>query len=312
MTETRQHTYRIDNEFYDLIQPCASSFFKKLEEDIFDNGCHEPILIWNNTIIDGHKRYSICCKWEIGFSIKQMHFNGRPDAISYICTKQLKRSDLTIEMMKYLIGRKYQAESEICKRDSSPENSSFVFRNNMPCSKYETAHVIGIDFSISHATVIKYDAFAIAIDSLKEKEPVIASRILSGKSKVSHENTVELSRLPKEDLKSLTGIFTNNKMEHIGISEIRHELHWKHIPIPVPKEKITPNTPLRKIPKYDPDAEISSLSLTIPSWVSSIEHSGIATDFTSISSSARTKAIKQLSVLEKAVKTIRKQIEEAR
>lgn len=312
MIEIKSPGYSIDNEFYDLIQPCSETFYTKLEEDIFDNGCLEPILVWNNIIIDGHKRYSICRKWEVGFSVKQIHFRERADAISYICTTQLKRSDITMEMMKYLIGKKYQVESEICKRDVSPENSSYIFRNNKPCNKYETARVIGLNFAISYATVLKYEAFAVAIDSLKEKEPVIASRILSGKSKVSHENTVELSRLPKDELKYLREIFTNNKTEHIGFSEIRHELRWKHIQTPVPKEKPSVNIPLKKIPKYDPDAEISSLSLTIPSWVSSIERSGNSTDFSSISASARAKAIKQLSILEEATKSILRQIEETK
>ena len=32
-----------------------------------------------------------------------------------------------------------------------------------------------------------------------------------------------------------------------------------------------PKAEIKNMPKFDPDAEISSLSLTIPSWISSIE-----------------------------------------
>ncbi|TCL60540.1 hypothetical protein EDD76_102238 [Kineothrix alysoides] len=312
MIDIKQLTFRIDTEFSELIQSCDTAYYTNLEEDIFNNGCHEPLLTWNSLIIDGHKRYGVCQKWNIPFDVKQMEFRERMDAISYICSTQLKRPDLVMEMMKYLIGKKYQAESEIRQRDASPQNSSYVFRNNIACNKHETARIIGSDFSISHATVMKYDAFASAVDFIKQREPAIASRILSGKVKVSHENTVELSRLPKEDLKCLRDIFTNNKMDHIGYSEIRHELQWKRIPVSVPRIKVTVNLPLKKIPKYDPDAEISSLSLTIPSWVSSIKRSGDTTDFASISTSAKTKVTKQLFILEEAIKSILKQIEEAK
>lgn len=33
-----------------LIQPVTKDEYSALEENIFDNGCHEPITIWNNTI----------------------------------------------------------------------------------------------------------------------------------------------------------------------------------------------------------------------------------------------------------------------
>ncbi len=45
--------------------------------------------------------------------------------------------------------------------------------------------------------------------------------------------------------------------------------------------------PIKDTPKYDPDAEILSLTLTIPSWISSMERACAMTDFAQTTESAR-------------------------
>ena len=51
---------KIDPEFKDLIRPLRRKEYLQLEENILDEGCRDPIIIWNDYIIDGHNRYSIC------------------------------------------------------------------------------------------------------------------------------------------------------------------------------------------------------------------------------------------------------------
>lgn len=298
-----------------LIQPVPEDDYSSLEENIFDNGCHDPITIWDNIIIDGHKRYDICCQWNIPFSTRSIPFKQLCDVVSYICMQQLHRQDLTNEYRKYLLGRLYQAESEIGARDfilSTPTSQERIANPlpNQPCNKYATAKRIGQEYHISHGTVLKYSTYAKCLDSIRSKEEVLFSRILMGKLKVSHENIIEVSRLPKEDLRCLKTVLEENKIERIGYSEIRHELQWKRLPTSPPKEKPKANPAIRKMPKYDPDAEISSLTLTIPSWVSSIERSHKNTDFSKISASASNKLTRQLSILKRAIGNIEKTIEE--
>ena len=50
---------KIDPEFKDLIRPLRRKEYLQLEENILDEGCRDPIIIWNDYIIDGHNRYSI-------------------------------------------------------------------------------------------------------------------------------------------------------------------------------------------------------------------------------------------------------------
>ena len=59
---------KIDPEFKDLIRPLRRKEYLQLEENILDEGCRDPIIVWNDYIIDGHNRYSICTKYSIPFN----------------------------------------------------------------------------------------------------------------------------------------------------------------------------------------------------------------------------------------------------
>ena len=101
-----------DEDFMFLIQPCSQSAYSKLQESLLNDGCIGPITVWHGIIIDGHKRYDICKRWNIPFRIIQSRCNTRADVYTFICATQLQREDLSSEMRKYLIGRMYQAEVE--------------------------------------------------------------------------------------------------------------------------------------------------------------------------------------------------------
>lgn len=58
---------------------------------------------------------------------------------------------------------------------------------------------------------------------------------------------------------------------------------------------------IKQMPKYDPDAELSSLTLTIPSWISSIERTRNTADFEYVSKDAIYKMNLQLQILQEAI-----------
>ena len=64
------------------------------------------------------------------------------------------------------------------------------------------------------------------------------------------------------------------------------------------------------MPQYDPDAEISSLALTIPSWISSIQRTQEHANLSLISEPARDKIKNQLANLTTAVYEMLAAIEE--
>lgn len=320
MKKCGMYKLKIDPEFELMIPPLSDTQYEKLEIDIFDNGCKEPLLIWNDTIIDGHKRYNICKKWEIPFQTDELEFDSHEDALIWVCQTQLQRPKLNAEYKKYLIGKMYDAEVLIGIRNPQEnecsETSSRLNKHGEPMNKYKTAIKIGNDYNISHVTVYKYSQYSAALDILLEKSRNLVKRILTGNLKISHNNLVELSRLTKEHLTMLSSYLNDEQLTHVSYSQMRHELQWKKIstasetPI-THRHKPEPLPKIRNMPKPDPDAEISSLTYTIPYWINSIERTNTVANFPSASTEAKNRLRYQLAVLKKTIEKIQKTIEEA-
>ncbi len=58
------------------------------------------------------------------------------------------------------------------------------------------------------------------------------------------------------------------------------------------------------MPRYDPDAEVASLTLTIPTWVSSIRRVNNSADFTAVSAEAKHAVRKELILLKNEVESV--------
>ncbi len=296
-----------DIEFKTLIYPVSDEEYSALDKDIFFNGCRHKIGIWNNIIIDGHKRYEICKRRELPLYTFDMAFNSRAEVVSWICKGQLSRTDLPEEMRKYLIGKYYEAEKELYiaqlkKQDINPKLRGY---------QYRIAGIIGKECNLVAGTIYKYGIYAKALDNVLSKNQAIVNKILSGRLRISHDNIIELSRLPRDEVCALDVSLSENNIERIGYSEMRHELQWQRLPsVPITKKKEVPSMPIKEIPEYDPDAELSSLTLTIPSWISSIERTKSTAELSKTSDLARSKLSKQLTFLKNAAMQMQEVLKE--
>lgn len=84
----------IDEEFRALIPPLTSAERSELEQSILADGCLSPIIVWRDTIVDGHHRYEICQRHSIPFEVSPIEFQNRDEAISWIVHNQLGRRNL--------------------------------------------------------------------------------------------------------------------------------------------------------------------------------------------------------------------------
>ena len=103
---------KIDPEFQSQIPPLTDDEFKQLEENILKEGkLLSPLIVWNNTLVDGHNRYEIVQEHpEISFSTMPLPFESREEVLAWICKNQLGRRNLTPEQKKFLIGKQYSVE----------------------------------------------------------------------------------------------------------------------------------------------------------------------------------------------------------
>lgn len=307
---------RIDEVFKSLIPPLSQDEYRQLEENLLSDGCREPLCIWNGTIIDGHNRYEICIRHHIPFTTQEIHLETRNAAISWICANQIGRRNITDETRKYLIGKRYESEKYVGSLNIEGKNqfsSSTEVRPEMwgeppeGTTRCKTARRLGEEYHLSHSTIEKYGTYTRAIDTLTEKDRELVPRILSGQTKISYENVIELSKLPAQELRRMSKQLIRNDRDFVGYASTRRDIEHRHR-----KSKTTPmstaDVSVKDMPAFDPDAEISSLTLTIPSWISSINRTSAATDLALVTDRAKSKLACMLESLEKSADTLRSRI----
>ena len=72
---------KIDPEFQSQIPPLTDDEFKQLEENILKEGkLLSPLIVWGNTLVDGHNRYEIVQEHpEVSFSTMPLPFESREE-----------------------------------------------------------------------------------------------------------------------------------------------------------------------------------------------------------------------------------------
>lgn len=103
----------IDKEFQDRLWSLSEDEYENLKQSLIKDGCREPLIIWNNTIVDGHNRYKICKAFDIEYRTIQKHFNSRKDVLEWIDTNQLSRRNLLdwqISIVRGRLSRNYKQE----------------------------------------------------------------------------------------------------------------------------------------------------------------------------------------------------------
>ena len=309
-----------DKEFKAIIRPLFKSEFLQLEENILTDGCRDPLVVWNGIIIDGHNRYEICTKHRIPFAVTELEFDCREAVVAWVCSNQLGRRNLTEESRKYLIGMQYEAEKTANSlRNSTGRNQYSISFDPFPSeenvhnqaseavTKSHTAGRIAKDNHISRATVEKYAIYTRAMNEIEKKYPAIVPKILSGRFKISHANLVELSRMSAKEI----GEFSR-RLEKSQLPFVQYQITRKEMPefVEPSCEEAKPAPSVKDMPAFDPDSEITGLTLTIPSWISSINRVKTKTDLSIISAAARSRLVGALLELRSQISEMLSSIEE--
>lgn len=280
----------IDNDFKRLHHVFVMKDTLTLTTDLMINGCLDPIIIWNGTIIDGHKRYEICKRENIVFEIENRDFKYKEQAISWICTTQLEKGDIKDELRKFLIGILYDNERKLnaIKMRSSrryPKSISSE-RQNLDSLQQEALIRISQSYGVSTSTVLKYVTYSRALLRIEEQEKRLFEKIISGRMRVSQKNVLAISKLPGNRIKD---IYVDSEIgfdKTLLLKDIDDSLVFTVTENKDPCAN-TITASVKDMPEFDPDAEIISLTLTIPSWESSLQRVNKQTDKTQVSDEAR-------------------------
>jgi N6-adenosine-specific RNA methylase IME4 len=165
----------VDPQFQKLIPPLAPEELAQLEENILIDGCRDPLVIWNNIIVDGHNRFEICERNAIPFKTVEKEFKGRQDAVEWIILNQFGRRNLpTYERAKLALRLKVviKDRSQQGKRSDLCQNSD---KSEPLDTKRELAKIAGV----SHDTIAK-------VEKIEAKaSPEVKAQLASGEISIN-------------------------------------------------------------------------------------------------------------------------------
>lgn len=190
----------IDPEFKALISPLTARELKNLEDSLITDGCIDPLVVWNGTIIDGHNRYEICSSRNINFDVHEMNFKSRDEAILWILSNQLSRRNLNDFQRIELVRKcetvvKAQAKERQGARNDLKEHSGQM--TGMLKEGKESRDELGAMAEVSgktygRAVKVIDNAPEAVIDAVRKKHLSINSAY--GVTKMSHEQQDEIAK----------------------------------------------------------------------------------------------------------------------
>jgi hypothetical protein len=145
---------RINERFKDACPSLSEDEFERLESLIVKDGViFNPILIWNDVIVDGHNRYNIAKKHKIEFTTNEISFESDEEAIFWIKENAIsqrnlndyQRSVLVLELEDYYKGKaKERKVARLKKGNEIPDVEILPPRKNNGKVRDQLAKKAGI------------------------------------------------------------------------------------------------------------------------------------------------------------------------
>ena len=200
----------VDSEFKELIPPLSFEELTQLSENIAKDGCRDPLVIWNNTLVDGHNRYDICNRLKLPFKTIENEFKDRSEVIEWIIRNQFGRRNLSSYILTTLALR---LESEIAgraKKNQARKPADFVKQNS--AEQTETRKELAKLAGVSHNTVDKVKKIEL-VASPKTKEALAKGEISINQA----HNEIKTKERREERVKKIVEISKgNSSLEQIA------------------------------------------------------------------------------------------------
>ena len=165
----------------------------------------------------------------------------------------------------------------------------------------EAERYIADELNIAPVSVRKHARYARALETIRKDDPELVTQLLSGKRTLSIQKVVEMAEIETGEKRALTQRL--RKMSGFQIDpHNRYQLPAQ--------DSGRSNLSIKDMPAYDPDAELTGLTLTVPSWMGSIQRVRSKADLHKASDEAKTALIAALSQLQEQIQDMLCEIEE--
>lgn len=188
---------KINPEFKSLIPPLAPEELAQLESNILSDGCRDPLVTWQGTLLDGHNRYAICQRHGIKFTTVEMEFADEDAAMDWMDANQLGRRNLTPDQRSIMRGRRYNRTKKAA--GGRADRQLGVDKVSAP----KTAESLAAEHHVSEKTIRRDGKRAEAIEKLAETQPEQAQAVRDGlkrfnevRREIKRAEVKEVAKLP--------------------------------------------------------------------------------------------------------------------
>jgi N6-adenosine-specific RNA methylase IME4 len=198
----------LKEEFKNLIPALSAEEYAQLEANILEEGIREPIITWNNYIIDGHNRFSIAQRFDLEYKTTSKHFASEESVKEWMILNQFGRRNLSNYQRSVLaleleeVFSKKAKENQIRKPNSVPQISA---KQNI-----ETRKELSKVASVSHDTISK-------VKKIQEKAPQeVKAKLATGEVSIN----AAYKEIKKEEKKEQRIELINKQIQDIEAGEL--------------------------------------------------------------------------------------------
>ena len=204
------HEIIIDEEFMRLLPPLDEYDYCSLEESILVYGCMNPLVLWEDILIDGHNRYNIVKKHDLPFNTTSLEFNSRDEVMAWMIKHQFERRNLTPMQQTYYRGLHYNIEKKIHGGDRYSLHNSRG--QNDPLSG-KTANILSEHYRVSPRTIKRDGQIADVLIAIGKESEDAKKEILSGSSRISRKQLREMASDSEEAIAKTASAIADGTFE---------------------------------------------------------------------------------------------------
>jgi polyhydroxyalkanoate synthesis regulator phasin len=115
----------VNEELKAYIDPLTPDEYESLERSLLTEGCREALVLWGDTLVDGHNRYGICRKHDIPFhTVQNERFQSLDDVHLWMIEQHLGRRSVSDFQRGVLALRKREILAERRARMAQTEGEA--------------------------------------------------------------------------------------------------------------------------------------------------------------------------------------------
>ena len=173
----------INPKFKALIPKLSPKEFSQLEANLLADGCRDPMVTWNGTLLDGHNRLEICERHKLPFKTVEVELTDENAAQVWIIRNQFGRRNITLACRCELAERLAEALKALAKENQKlskgrGKKGSSILKNLKADAWKDAAEEAGVSLgSMSAFKFLQENASPEVLDGLMHNPEVKLHRI---------------------------------------------------------------------------------------------------------------------------------------